>query len=195
MSKHLALVIFLACVTTMSWSQSSEGPSEFEIYGLASGMRTVDASGTIVTQNPAPNQSLGCAPTGIASGVRTGFVWRHENVGLVADIGFHKYSDHTGSTSLAPLRAGVRIYSEERFRTSFFGEGFLGMYRWSVRSGSANFTTAKGIVSGGGGMDIRLTRHFLWRALEVQVAIAGAQNGPLLSGGPSTGIVYQFGRH
>lgn len=195
MSKHLTLLIFLGSVTLLSSSQSSEGPAAFEFYGLASGMRTVDASGTIVIRNPGPNQSLGCTPTGIASGVRTGLVWRHENVGLVADVGFHKYSDRSGSTSLTPVRAGLRVYSEERFRTTFFGEGFLGMYRWNVRSGNVNFTTVKGIVSGGGGMDIRLTRHLLWRVLELEVAIAGARNGPLLTGGPSTGIVYQYGRH
>ena len=194
MSKHLTVLIFVGSLTLLSWSQSVDDPPPFEIYGLASGMRTVDASGTVVIHNPQPNQSLGSTPAGLASGMRTGFVWRHENLGLVADIGFHKYSDHSGSTSFAPLRAGVRMYSEERFRTRFFGEGFLGMYRWSVRSGNVNFTTAKGIVSGGGGMDIRLTRHFLWRVLEVEVAIAGARNGPLLTGGPSTGIVYQFGR-
>lgn len=195
MSEHLILIIFLAFATMPSWSQSREDPPAFEFYSLASGMKTVDASGTIVIRNPGPNQPLGFTPTGIASGMRTGLVWRHENIGLVADIGFHKYSDRSGSTSLAPLRAGVRIYSEERFRTSVFGEGFLGLYRWSVRSGSVNFTTAKGIISGGGGMDIRLTRHWLWRVLEVEVSGAGAKNGPLLTGGPSTGIVYQFGRH
>ena len=156
-------------------------------------MKTVDASGTIIIRNPAPNQALGFTPSGLASGVRAGFVWRHENVGLVADLGFHKYSDRTGSTSLAPLMLGLRFYSEERFRTTFFGEGLAGAYRWTVNSGNVNFTTAKGIVSGGGGMDIRLTRHLVWRVFEIQIAIAGARIGPLLSGGPSTGLAYRFG--
>ena len=156
-------------------------------------MKTVDASGTVVIRNPAPNQALGFTPRGLASGVRSGFVWRHGNVGLVADLGFHKYSDRTGSTSLAPLMVGLRIYSDERFRTSFFGEGLAGAYRWRVNSGNVNFTTAKGIVAGGGGMDIRLTRRLVWRVFEIQIGIAGAQTGPLLTGGPSTGIAYRFG--
>jgi hypothetical protein len=127
------------------------------------------------------------------SGVRAGFVWRHENVGLVADLGFHKYSDRTGSTSLAPLMVGLRVYSDEHYRTSFFGEGLAGAYRWTVNSGDVHFTTGKGIVLGGGGMDIRLTRRLVWRVFEFQIGIAGARNGPLSTGGPSTGIAYRFG--
>jgi hypothetical protein len=42
-------------------------------------------------------------------------------------------------------------------------------------------------------MDIRLTRRLVWRVFEFQLAIAGARNGPLLTGGPSTGIAYRFG--
>lgn len=172
---------------------STDPPTRFEIYALASGMKTVDATSTLVVVNPAPNQSLGFTPSGIASGVRTGFVWRHENVGLVADAGYHNYSDRTGSTSLAPLMAGLRVYSEEHFRTSFFAEGLAGGYRWTMNSGNVHFTTGKGIVSGGGGMDIRLTRRIVWRVFEFQIAIVGARTGPLLSGGPSTGIAYRFG--
>lgn len=156
-------------------------------------MKTVDATGTIVVTNPAPNQPLGFTPSGLASGVRTGLVWRHERVGLIADLGYHNYSDHTGSTSLAPVMVGLRFYSQEHFRTSFFGEGLAGAYRWTMNSGNVHFTTGKGIVAAGGGMDIRLTHHWVWRVFELQIAIAGAQNGPLLTGGPSTGIAYRFG--
>lgn len=163
------------------------------MYGLVSGIKTVDASGNIVIRNPVPNQPFGFTPSGLATGVRTGFVWRHENVGLVADLGFHKYSDLTGSTSLAPLVVGLRIYSHEHFRTSFFGEGLAGAYRWRVNSGNINFTTGKGIVLGGGGMDIRLTRRIVWRVFEVQLGLAGSRTGPLSTGGPSTGIAYRFG--
>lgn len=173
-------------------SETFSGP-RFEVYGLASGMKTVDATGTMVVTNPTPNQNFG-TPSGLASGVRTGFVWRHQNVGLVADLGYHEYSNRSGSTSLAPLTVGLRFYSEERFRTSFFAEGLAGAYRWTMNSGNVRFTTGKGIVAGGGGMDIRLTHHVVWRVFELQIAIAGAQNGPLLSGGPSTGIAYRFGR-
>lgn len=131
---------------------------------------------------------------GLASGARAGFVWRHEKIGLLADLGFHKYSDRTGSTSLAPLMVGLRVYSDEHYRTSFFGEGLAGAYRWTVNSGNVHFTTGKGIVLGGGGMDIRLTRRLVWRVLELQIGLAGARNGPLSTGGQSTGIAYRFGR-
>jgi hypothetical protein len=191
------LSVFLAiigCLTTSAYAQyAADSPPAFEAYGLISGMKTVDATGTLVITNPPPNQPLGFTPSGLASGVRTGFVWRHENVGLVADLGFHKYSDRSGSTSLAPLMAGLRVYSEEHFRTSFFGEGLAGAYRWTVNSGNVNFTTRKGIVLGGGGMDIRLTRRLVWRVFEIQLGLAGAQTGPLWTGGPSTGIAYRFG--
>jgi len=160
---------------------------------MASGMKTVDATSTLVIRNPQPNQPLGFTPSGLASGARAGFVWRHENIGLVADLGYHNYSDRTGSTSLTPFMVGLRGYSEEHFRTSFFAEGLAGAYRWRVNSGDVNFINTKGIVSGGGGMDIRLTRRLVWRVFEIQIAIAGARNGPLLTGGPSTGIAYQFG--
>jgi hypothetical protein len=158
-------------------------------------MGTVDDStpAVIVIHNPTPNQSFPGPPTGVASGARGGFVWRHENIGLVADLGFHKYSDRNGSTTLAPLMLGLRFYSEERFRTSFFAEALSGAYRWSEHSPGVNFTTVKGIVTGGGGMDIRLTQRLVWRVLEVQVAIAGSRNGPALTGGPSTGLAYRFG--
>jgi hypothetical protein len=192
--RQILFIAIIGSLTTLAGAQSGQPhPEAFEAYGLASGVNTVDASGTIVIRNPVPNQPLGFTPSGLASGARAGFVWRHENVGLVADLGFHKYSDRTGSTSLAPLMVGLRIYSDEHFRTSFFVEGLAGAYRWTVNSGNVNFTTGKGIVSGGGGMDIRLTRRLVWRIFEIQIAIAGARNGPLLTGGPSTGIAYRFG--
>ena len=200
MQKQILLVAIFACVSSLSHARSTDddgesgsSPTSFEVYGLASGMRTIDSSGTVVIRNPSPNQPSPWGPIGLASGVRTGFVRRRENIGLVADLGFHKYSDRTGSTSMAPLLLGVRCYSQERFRTSFFGEGFAGAYRWTVNSSTANFATVKGIVSGGGGIDVRLTRRLVWRVFEIQVAVAGARNGPLLSGGPSTGLAYRFG--
>jgi hypothetical protein len=190
----------MECCVSLSYAQlpvgdwqETDSPAPFEVYGMASGMRTVDTTGTLIIKNPAPGQSLGFSPDGLASGARVGFVWRHDNVGLVADLGFHKYSDHTGSTSLAPLMLGLRVYSREQFRTSFFGEGLAGAYRWTERFSQTNFTTTKGIVAAGGGMDIRLTRRLVWRVFELQLAIAGARNGPLLTGGPSTGIAYRFG--
>lgn len=176
---------------TGDWSDTGS-PPPFEVYGMASGMRT-EATGTLVIKNPAPGQSLGFSPIGLASGARGGFLWRHDNVALVTETGLHKYSDHTGSTTMAPLMMGLRVYSDEHFRTSFFGEGLAGGYRWSVHSPNVNFTHGKLIVAGGGGMDIRLTRRLVWRVFELQLAIAGARNGPALTGGPSTGIAYRFG--
>jgi hypothetical protein len=173
-------------------STTREAP-RFEAYALASGLGTVDATPTIIIHNPAPGQRLNVTPTGVASGARAGFVWRYANIGLMADLGFHRYSDRTGSTTLAPLMLGLRFYSEERFRISYFGEALTGAYRWTERSPVASFTTVKGIVAGGGGMDIRLSQRLVWRVLEVQVALAGARSGPALTGGPSTGLVYRFG--
>jgi hypothetical protein len=194
MPRHIFLFLLVGCLTAVSYAQYAEdSPPPFEVYGLASGLKTVDATGTLVVVNPGPNQPLGFTPSGLASGARAGFVWRHEKVGLVADLGFHKYSDRTGSTSLAPLMVGLRVYSDEHYRTSFFGEGLAGTYRWIVNSGNVHFTTGKGIVLAGGGMDIRLTRRLVWRVFEFQIGLAGARNGPLSTGGPSTGIAYRFG--
>lgn len=194
------LVAILVCLAPLSIAQlpdddewSEPRPPKFEVYCLASGMKTIDATGTLVVRNPQPNQTSPFTPIGIASGARVGLAWRHENVELLADFGFHKYADRTGSTSMAPLMAGIRHYSHERFRTSFFGEGMAGAYRWTVNSGMTNFAAVKGIVSAGAGMDIRLRGRLVWRVFEIQLAIAGARNGPLLTGGPSTGIVYRFG--
>jgi len=175
------------------WNVPSE--PEFEVYSLASGMKTIDVvtPGLVVITNP--NQPPDFGPRGLASGARVGFVWRREKLGLVAECGFHKYADRTGSTSMAPLMAGLRVYSQEHFRTAFFGEGLAGAYRWTVNSGSTNFATFKGLALAGGGMDIRLTHRLVWRVFEVQLGLAAGQNGPLLTGGPSTGIAYRFGSH
>ena len=192
--------MILGGLSTLSFAQwpdygEQDAPAGFEAYALASGMRTIDASGTVVIKNPGPNQNSPWTPSGLASGVRTGLVWRKENVGLIADLGYHAYSDRTGSTSMAPLMLGVRVYSHEQFRVSFFAEGMGGAYRWTVNSGTDSFTDIKGIAAAGGGMDVRLTHRLVWRVFELQLAIAGARNSPLLSGGPSTGLAYRFGGH
>lgn len=198
MRSRLLLALVFAYFSPSVWAQyPDEWPSDkasqpFEMYALASGMGTVDATPTLVIHNPTPGQDLGFTPSGLASGARFGFVWRHENVGLIADLGFHKYSDHTGSTSLAPLMVGLRVYSQKNFRTSFFAEGLAGAYRWTERSTNANFTTLKGIVGAGGGMDIRLTRALVFRVGEVQLMIAGARGGPLLTSSVSSGLAFRF---
>jgi hypothetical protein len=199
MQRLLLLVVSVGCLAATSHAQypaadwpDADTPPPFEVYALASGMRTVDATPTLVIKNPAPNQSLGFTPSGVASGAQVGFVWRQDNIGLVADLGFHKYSDRTGSTTLAPLMLGIRVYSDEHFRTSFFGEGLAGAYRWTERADKANFTTVKGIVATGGGMDIRLTRRLVFRVFEIQLMIAGAGAGPLLTSRASTGIAVRF---
>ena len=202
MHKPILLVAILVFLPSSSNAQlgadddwNVSAPPTFEVYGLASGLKTIDATDSVIIRNPQPNQTLPSTPSGLASGARVGFGWRHENIELLADFGFHKYSDRTGSTSMAPLMAGIRGYSHERFRTSFFVEGLAGAYRWTVNSGTINFVTVKGIVSGGVGMDVRLSHRLTWRIFELQIAIAGARNGPLLTGGPSSGIVYRFGDH
>jgi hypothetical protein len=63
-----------------------------------------------------------------------------------------------------------------------------------MHSGTVNFTHGKFILTGGVGMDIRLTQRAIWRLFEVQLMIVGAQNGPLLTSSASTGIAYRFGR-
>lgn len=194
MPRFILFFSLVGYLTPLSYAQYAEdAPPPFEMYGLASGMKTVDAAGTLAVVNPGPNSPLGFTPSGLACGARAGFAWRHERVGLVADLGFHKYSDRTGSTSLVPLMVGLRVYSDEHYRTSFFGEGLAGVYRWNVNSGNIHLTTGKGIVLAGGGMDIRLTRRLVWRVFECQIGLAGARNGPLSTGGPSTGIAYRFG--
>lgn len=194
MPRFILFFSLVGYLTPLSYAQYAEdAPPPFEMYGLASGMKTVDATGTLAVVNPGPNLPLGFTPSGLACGARAGFAWRHERVGLVADLGFHKYSDRTGSTSLVPLMVGLRVYSDEHYRTSFFGEGLAGVYRWNVNSGNIHLTTGKGIVLAGGGMDIRLTRRLVWRVFECQIGLAGARNGPLSTGGPSTGIAYRFG--
>ena len=188
----LSLARFAHSQTKSTFSDDTAVPP-FEIYGLASAMGTVDATGTMVVNNPTPNQPFGFTPSGLAAGARTGFVWRHENIGLVADLGFHKFSDHTGTTTLAPLIAGLRVYSDEHFRTAIYGDFLAGAYRWTMHSDSLNFTHVKGIAGVGGGMDIRLTRRMVFRLFEAQVLLAGSQNGPMLTGTASSGIAYRFG--
>jgi len=200
MQRLLVFLAILGSLTPLVYSQSTANKQpeplsapKFEVYGLASGIRTIDATGNLLITNTPPSRPLGFTPHGFASGVRTGIVRRYENIGLVADFGFHRYSDHTGSTTIAPFMLGVRAYSNERLRTSFFGEGLAGGYRWTLNSPNLRFATVKGIVSGGGGMDICLTRRLAWRVFEVQFAIAGARQVPLLTSSTSTGLVYRFG--
>lgn len=196
MHKLLLLVLIPGCFARLSYAQYPSGDwadadtaPHFEVYTLASGVRTVEPSSTLVIQNPGPGQDLGFAPDGFASGSRVGFVWRHENVGLIADLGFHKYADHIGSTSLAPLMLGLRFYSHEQFRTSVFGEGLAGAYRWTEKGKNANFTTVKGILAAGGGIDIRLTRSFVFRVGEIQLILAG---GGGLTESASSGFAFRF---
>jgi hypothetical protein len=70
------ILSIIGCLTASAYAQyAADAPPAFEAYGLISGMKTVDATGTIVITNPPPNQPLGFTPSGLASGVRTGFVW------------------------------------------------------------------------------------------------------------------------
>jgi hypothetical protein len=200
MGSFLSCIVIFQSLSLLAYPQlraegstDSDSTPPFEIYGLASAMRTVDACTTLVITNPSPNQPLGFTPSGGASGARTGLVWRKDAIGLVADIGFHMYADRLGSTSMAPLMAGLRVYSDEHFRTAFYGEFLTGAYRWTMRRDSVNFTRVKGIVSAGGGMDIRLTHSAVFRVFDLEIMIAGAQNGPLLTGRASSGIAYRLG--
>jgi len=201
MKGRLLLALIIGFCAQFAYAQypsfdwpDSDTPPPFEVYALASGMGTVDPTSpsTVIIHNPVPGQDMGFTSRGFASGARIGFVWRHENLGLVADFGFHKYADRTRSTSLAPLMLGLRVYSHEQFRTSFFGEGLAGAYRWTERFSQTNFTNTKGIVAAGGGMDIRLTRQLVFRVGEIQLMIVGARSGPTLSESVSSGFAVRF---
>jgi hypothetical protein len=75
MPRLIVLFSIVGCLTTLSYAQYAEdAPPPFEMYGLASGMKTVDATGTLVVVNPGPNSPLGFTPSGLASGARAGFV-------------------------------------------------------------------------------------------------------------------------
>src|SRR5262249_54143933 len=161
------------------WEDTDSTPP-FEIYGLASAIHTVDGTGTTVIHNPTPNQA-GFTPSGVASGARSGFVWAHDNVGLVIDVGFHMFSDRAGSTTLAPFIVVLCVSSEEHFRTAFFGDFLGGGYRWTMHTPDINFTHMKGAGALGGGMDIRLTRRLVLRVFELRVMLVGGRLGPQLT--------------
>jgi len=73
MRRLIFLFLIAGCFTTLSDAQHEEDPPPpFEVYGLASGMKTVDATGTLVVVNPGPNQVLGFTASGLASGARAG---------------------------------------------------------------------------------------------------------------------------
>src|SRR5262249_59658898 len=153
------------------WEDTDSTPP-FEIYGLASAIHTVDGTGTTVIHNPTPNQA-GFTPSGVASGARSGFVWTHDNVGLIIDFGFHMFSDRAGSTTLAPFMAGLRVYSEEHFRTAFFGDFLAGGDRWAMPTPGINFTHIKSAGALGGGMGIHLTRRFGFGGFWAGVMLVG----------------------
>jgi hypothetical protein len=64
----------------------------FEVYALASSIKTIDEVQRAEILSPAVSD---CCPTGGAAGFRTGFTWNVHNIGLVSDVGVHRYSDHT----------------------------------------------------------------------------------------------------
>ena len=94
MKRLLLIVCSVACCAGVSnaqyptayWPDTDEPPL-FEVYALASGMGTVDPTptSTVIIHNPVPGQDLGFRPSGFASGARVGLVWRHQNIGLIAD--------------------------------------------------------------------------------------------------------------
>jgi len=192
------IVLLLAAASQFAHGQhddkrlDADEPPAFEVYTLASAMHTVDATPTLVIHNPSPNQDLGFSPNGNASGARLGLVWRNQDIGLIADFGFHKYADRTGSMTLVPLMAGIRFYSHEQFRTTFFGEAVAGAYRWSVHASNMKCTAVKAIAGAGGGVDISVSRTVAIRLFEIQVLLAGARTGPLLTGTASTGLAWRF---
>jgi hypothetical protein len=153
----------------------------FEIYALASIMHTVDVT-PLATIEPRNSPAPACSgPSGGASGFRTGFAWGDEDIKWVTDIGFHQYSDPHGSSNLITFMIGPRFSTVEDSRLTFYAQPLLGAYRWSVQSPEVNFVHEKLLVSAGAGVDVRLTHHLAFRALELEVLLAGGQDGPHLT--------------
>lgn len=188
----LAILLFLVPGNATAQTYEEE-PPPFEIFALASSMKTVDVTTPVSYQIKNPTLPSAFSFDSGAPGFRAGFAWNHDRAALVGDAGFYHYSEHTGSTTMTTFMIGPRVSSNENFRTRFYAQLLGGGYRWQVRSPIADFTHGKFILSAGGGMDIRLTHHLSLRAIELEIMLAGAQNGPLTSSRASSGFVYRFG--
>jgi hypothetical protein len=187
----LAAFLLAACCPASAQTNREQG-LPFEIYALASVMGTVDNTPSAYLQIQSPLASGG--PTGGASGFRSGFAWHKKNAALVGDVGFHRYQDHNGSTSLTTFMVGPRVSSSEHFRRmKCYTEILAGAYRWNEQSSDANLTHGKFILSGGGGVDVRLTHRLALRVLALELMLVGSQTGPLLNSRVSSGLVYRFG--
>jgi len=83
----VAILVFLPSSSNAQLGADDDGnvsaPPTFEAYGLASGLKTIDATSSVIIRNPQPNQTLPFTPSGLASGARVGFGWRHENLELL----------------------------------------------------------------------------------------------------------------
>jgi hypothetical protein len=186
----LAAFLLAACCAASAETNPEQG-LPFEIYALASLIGSADATPTVVDQIQSPSASWD--PTGRAFGFRSGFALHKKNAALVGDVGFHRHQDHTGSTSLTTFMVGPRVSSTEHLRTKFYTDILAGAYRWNEQSVDANFTHGKFILSGGGGVDVRLTHRLAFRVLALELMLVGSQNGPLLNSRVSSGLVYRFG--
>lgn len=186
----LAAFLLAACCAASAETNPEQG-LPFEIYALASLIGTVDATPSVIDQIQSPSASWD--PTGRASGFRSGFALHKRNAALVGDVGFLRHQGHTGSSSLTTFMVGPRVSSTEHLRTKFYTDILAGAYRWNEQSVGANFTHGKFILSGGGGVDVRLTRRLAFRVFALELMLVGSQNGPLLNSRASSGLVYRFG--
>jgi|SRR5580704_2086505 hypothetical protein len=188
----LAALLLLAPGNAGAQTYEEERPP-FEIYALGSIMKTVDVTTPVSYQIQNPTLPNAFTFDSGAPGFRTGFAWNRERAALVGDFGSYHHADHTGSTSMTTFMVGPRVSSDENFRTNFYAQILAGGYRWQVQSPIADFTHGKLLLSGGAGMDVRLTHGFTLRVIELEILLAGAQNGPLTSSRVSSGLVYRFG--
>src|ERR1700743_3299500 len=91
------------------------------------------------------------------SGLRLGAAWKPSSpFGLVADLGLHRGSQEGRRGNYTTLMAGLRMSSSERGYASAFIQGRGGAYRTSGHALSPEEMGWGYILSGGGGVDIRV---------------------------------------
>jgi len=158
-----------------------EDPPPYEVYAQGSAIGNGAMNGNFT-------KFLGPAP-GFRVGAAVNSAYR---LGLVGDFGYYRFSDHTGRASLATLMIGPRVFTPERFRSSWFLQGLVGGARWSVDSVPQKFTHRKLIASLGGGLNIRLTDHLALRPFEMEFVLANTRS-QTLDARFSSGFVIRFG--
>ena len=175
-----SFVLSLVCVLT--WSAQAQSTEEGRPRLEISIQGTVMALG--VTDSPS---SYG--------GVRIGPAWNPlPNLGLKGDIGVYRPAGHNFFT----LMAGPEYSSLERYRAGWFFHPLFGLAHGSLQNGPSTpslssmgtgFSTRTGFATAlGGGMDVRLTEHFIFRPLELELMRIPHQ----LVLRVSSGLAYRF---